>query len=98
MCVWPGIFQAKRHWRDDPRRMAGNGLDTVQLRVVWAWVEARRGERRWQWQRPAEAAKNVVCFDRGFRVKHGDATLQVTFAHPAKVAFVRPDEGLRALP
>lgn len=39
-------FPERRYWADDLRRMADAGLNTVQLWVVWAWVEAVPGEYR----------------------------------------------------
>ena len=33
-------FPESRYWDEDMRRMADSGLNTVQLWVVWAWVEA----------------------------------------------------------
>lgn len=34
-------FPENRYWDDDMRLMADSGLNTVQLWVVWAWVEAQ---------------------------------------------------------
>jgi beta-galactosidase len=39
-------FPNSRHWEDDFRRVADSGLNTVQLWVLWSWVEAAPG--RWQ--------------------------------------------------
>lgn len=36
-------FPETRHWRDDLRRMRDAGLDTVQLWVLWGWVEPEPG-------------------------------------------------------
>jgi len=36
-------FPENRFWDDDLRRMKDAGLNTVQLWVLWAWVEARPG-------------------------------------------------------
>ncbi len=40
-------FPNDRYWDDDLRRMAGAGLNTVQLWVLWGWVEPSPGE--WLW-------------------------------------------------
>ncbi len=37
-------FPEERFWDDDMRRMKDSGLNTVQLWVLWAWVEARPGQ------------------------------------------------------
>ena len=34
-------FPNQRYWEDDIRQMADAGLNTLQLWVVWAWVEAQ---------------------------------------------------------
>ncbi|MBN1936416.1 MAG: beta-galactosidase [Anaerolineae bacterium] len=34
-------FPNQRYWADDLKKMADSGLNTVQLWVVWAWVEAK---------------------------------------------------------
>ena len=39
-------FPNERYWEDDIRRMAESGLNTIQLWVVWAWVEAEPGTYR----------------------------------------------------
>ena len=39
-------FPDEKHWEDDFARMRDAGLNTVQLWVVWAWVEADPGEFR----------------------------------------------------
>ncbi len=36
-------FPEARHWEDDFQRIADSGLDTVQLWVLWAWVESTPG-------------------------------------------------------
>ncbi len=36
-------FPERRYWRGDLERMRDAGLDTVQLWVLWAWVEATPG-------------------------------------------------------
>lgn len=36
-------FPDSRYWEDDLRRMKDAGLNTVQLWVLWAWVEAKPG-------------------------------------------------------
>lgn len=36
-------FPENRFWDDDLRRMKDAGLNTVQLWILWAWVEARPG-------------------------------------------------------
>jgi len=33
-------FPDTKYWRDDLRRIKDAGLDTVQLWVLWGWVEA----------------------------------------------------------
>lgn len=37
-------FPNGRYWEDDIKQMADSGLDTIQLWVVWAWVEAKPDE------------------------------------------------------
>ncbi len=37
-------FPNRRYWEEDIRRMADAGLNTIQLWVVWAWVEAKPGQ------------------------------------------------------
>lgn len=39
-------FPEDRFWDEDFRKMKDSGLDTVQLWVVWAWVEPKPGEFR----------------------------------------------------
>ena len=39
-------FPESRYWEDDLRRMRDSGLNTVQLWVLWAWVEAEPGTFR----------------------------------------------------
>lgn len=34
-------FPVRKHWAEDFRRIRDSGLNTVQLWVIWAWVEAR---------------------------------------------------------
>jgi beta-galactosidase len=41
-------FPNPRYWADDLKRMADSGLNTVQLWVVWAWVEAEPGKFRFE--------------------------------------------------
>jgi beta-galactosidase len=36
-------FPNDRYWEDDIKQMAASGLNTLQLWVVWAWVEAEPG-------------------------------------------------------
>ncbi len=36
-------FPAERYWKDDMKRIRDSGLNTVQLWVLWGWVEARPG-------------------------------------------------------
>ena len=36
-------FPVSKRWQDDLKKMADSGLNTVQLWVVWAWVEAEEG-------------------------------------------------------
>lgn len=40
-------FPNERYWEDDIRQMADSGLNTIQLWVVWAWVEAKPGVFRY---------------------------------------------------
>lgn len=37
-------FPVDKYWEDDFKLMADSGLNTVQLWIVWAWVEARSGQ------------------------------------------------------
>lgn len=37
-------FPSRKHWVSDFRRIRDSGLNTVQLWVIWAWVEAKPGE------------------------------------------------------
>ncbi|MBN1808642.1 MAG: beta-galactosidase [Planctomycetes bacterium] len=39
-------FPNSRYWEDDLGKMADSGLNTVQLWVLWSWVEATPGEYR----------------------------------------------------
>ena len=39
-------FPNDRYWEDDMKQMVDSGLDTVQLWIVWAWVEAKPSEFR----------------------------------------------------
>ena len=39
-------FPAGEHWRKDMQLIRDSGLDTVQLWVLWSWVEATPGEFR----------------------------------------------------
>jgi beta-galactosidase len=39
-------FPDEKYWADDLARMADSGLDTVQLWVLWGWVEATCGQFR----------------------------------------------------
>ena len=39
-------FPESRYWEDDLKRMADSGLNTVQLWVVWGWVEPEPGQFR----------------------------------------------------
>ena len=36
-------FPEAKHWEDDFKRIKDSGLNTVQLWVIWAWVEAKPG-------------------------------------------------------
>ncbi len=36
-------FPSERYWEEDIQRMVDSGLNTIQLWVVWAWVEAQSG-------------------------------------------------------
>jgi beta-galactosidase len=40
-------FPESRYWEQDMKGMADAGLNAVQLWVVWAWVEAKEGEYRY---------------------------------------------------
>ena len=39
-------FPNEKYWRDDLKKMADSGLNTVQLWVKWAWVEPAPEEFR----------------------------------------------------
>ncbi|MDP6381154.1 MAG: beta-galactosidase, partial [Phycisphaerae bacterium] len=39
-------FPESKYWEDDFKRMRDSGLNTVQLWVLWAWVESTPGEFR----------------------------------------------------
>ncbi|MBN1580503.1 MAG: beta-galactosidase [Anaerolineae bacterium] len=39
-------FPNSRYWEDDMKKIAASGLNTVQLWVVWGWVEAEPGRFR----------------------------------------------------
>jgi len=41
-------FPEGRYWEDDFRKIKDSGLDTVQLWVVWAWVESEPGKFRFE--------------------------------------------------
>ncbi len=41
-------FPESRYWEEDMVRMAASGLNTVQLWVVWSWVEPAPGEFRFE--------------------------------------------------
>ncbi len=58
-------FPVDSYWEDDFARIRQSGLDTVQLWVVWAWVEPKPGEFRFEdYDRLVELARkhdlNVV--------------------------------------
>ena len=36
-------FPVQKHWADDMKRMKDAGLDSVQLWLVWAWIESKQG-------------------------------------------------------
>ena len=36
-------FPEQKYWEDDFRRIKDSGLNTVQLWIIWAWVEAKPG-------------------------------------------------------
>ena len=36
-------FPETKYWEDDFKRIKDSGLNTVQLWVIWAWVEAKPG-------------------------------------------------------
>ena len=36
-------FPVQKHWADDMKRMKDSGLDSVQLWLVWAWIESKQG-------------------------------------------------------
>lgn len=40
-------FPNDRYWDDDFKRIRESGLNTVQLWVLWSWVEATPGTYRW---------------------------------------------------
>jgi len=35
-------FPAKKYWRDDLKRIANTGMNTVKLWAVWSWMERTR--------------------------------------------------------
>lgn len=37
-------FPVQKHWADDMKRMKDTGLDSVQLWLVWAWIESKQGK------------------------------------------------------
>lgn len=37
-------FPEEKYWEDDFRRIKDSGLNTVQLWVIWAWVESKPGQ------------------------------------------------------
>jgi beta-galactosidase len=37
-------FPDSKYWEDDMRRMRDSGLNTVQLWLLWSWIEAKPGE------------------------------------------------------
>jgi len=41
-------FPESRYWEDDFRKIKESGLDTIQLWVVWAWVEPKPGQFRFE--------------------------------------------------
>ncbi len=41
-------FPMQRFWEDDFKRIADSGLNTVQLWVLWSWVESKPGEFRFE--------------------------------------------------
>ena len=41
-------FPESKFWQDDIRRMKDSGMNTIQLWVVWAWVEAEAGRYRFE--------------------------------------------------
>ncbi len=41
-------FPTDRFWEEDFRRVADSGLDSVQLWVLWSWVEATPGQFRFE--------------------------------------------------
>lgn len=41
-------FPVESYWEDDFQKIKASGLDTVQLWVVWAWVEPKPGEFRFE--------------------------------------------------
>jgi beta-galactosidase len=36
-------FPVQKHWADDMKKMKDSGLDSVQLWLVWAWIESKQG-------------------------------------------------------
>lgn len=40
-------FPESNYWADDLKRMRDSGLDTVQLWVLWGWVESTPGQMVW---------------------------------------------------
>ncbi len=40
-------FPQQKYWADDMARIKDSGLNTVQLWVLWSWVEAEVGRFRW---------------------------------------------------
>jgi hypothetical protein len=51
-------FPDTKYWKDDFRRIKDAGLDTVQLWVLWGWVEAVPGPRHRYRQAPAVSGGN----------------------------------------
>ena len=37
-------FPVQKHWANDMKRIKDSGLDSVQLWLVWAWVESKQGK------------------------------------------------------
>jgi len=53
-------FPESRYWQGDFERMRDHGLDTVQLWVLWGWVEARPGGFRFDdYDRLVDLAEKV---------------------------------------
>ncbi|GDY13892.1 hypothetical protein LBMAG53_27700 [Planctomycetota bacterium] len=50
-------------------------------------------QRHWQWMIPLHLRDGVTYTEHDFTANAGDATLRVTFAHPAKPEFKKPGEG-----